>query len=158
QHKSKFAYYEPIMEEVTEQRLVMIRSLRHDFSHGKLALWYQPQIDLTSRRIIGMEALLRWPQDDGSFIPPDVFIPIAEYSGLIVDIGEWVLREACQQLHSLERLGFKGLRMAVNVSMPQFRDKDFVTRVARSLENFQIKPPQLELEITESVIMDEPEV
>lgn len=158
QHKGHYAFYDARMEETTEQRLVMIRSLRGDFSHNKLALWFQPQIDLTSRRVIGMEALLRWPQPDGGFIPPDVFIPIAEYSGLIVDIGEWVMREACQQLQSLQRLGFNGLRMAVNVSMPQFRDKGFVGRVKRCLESYQIRPQQLELEITESVIMDEPEV
>ncbi|MFY0665528.1 MAG: EAL domain-containing protein [Natronospirillum sp.] len=155
---SHFAYYSPDIELATQHRLDIIRSLRADFQNNALALWYQPQIDLTSRAVIGMEALLRWPQKDGSFIPPDVFIPIAEYSGLIVDIGYWVLRQACAQLQALQEQNFRGLRIAVNVSMPQFRTADFPSQVAQCIKEYGINPRQIELEITESIIMDEPEV
>ncbi|WLD57485.1 EAL domain-containing protein [Salinispirillum sp. LH 10-3-1] len=152
------AYFSPSMEQATQDRLDIVRSLQSDFDKEGLELWYQPQIDLTTHAVIGMEALLRWPQPDGSFIPPDTFIPIAEYSGLIVDIGLWVLRQACQQLQSMQAQNLHGLRIAVNVSMPQFRNADFPAQVARCLKEFNIKPRQIELEITESIIMDEPQV
>ncbi|MDP4536263.1 EAL domain-containing protein [Alkalimonas collagenimarina] len=153
-----FEYYCPEMEEETADRLAMLRTLRHDFAQDKLQLWYQPQICLKSRQVIGMEALLRWPQQGGGFVSPAVFIPLAEYSGLIVEIGAWVLQQACMQVQELKRQGFHGLRIAVNVSMPQFRSPHFVESVIDCVNQFQIKPELLELEITESVVMDDPKI
>lgn len=153
-----FEYYCPEMEEETADRLAMLRTLRYDFAQDKLQLWYQPQICLKSRQVIGMEALLRWPQQGGGFVSPAVFIPLAEYSGLIVEIGAWVLQQACMQLQELKRQGFHGLRIAVNVSMPQFRSPHFVESVIDCVNQFQIKPELLELEITESVVMDDPKI
>lgn len=153
-----YEYYCPEMEDETADRLAMLRTLRHDFAQDKLQLWYQPQICLKSRQVIGMEALLRWPQHGGGFVSPAVFIPLAEYSGLIVEIGAWVLQQACMQLQELKRQGFHDLRIAVNVSMPQFRNPHFVDSVIDCVNQFQIKPELLELEITESVVMDDPKI
>ena len=123
-----------------------------------MQLWYQPQICLNSGNVLGMEALLRWPQPDGSFISPAVFIPLAEYSGLIIEIGDWVLQQACKQLQSLKSLGSAKLCIAVNVSMPQFRNHRFVQSVMDCVQRYQVNPALLELEITESVVMDEPQI
>ncbi len=155
---TNFGYYEPEMEEKTTWRLGMIRQLRTDFSARKLQVWYQPQVDLVSERIVGMEALLRWPSADGSFISPAVFVPLAEYSGLIIDIGAWVLEESCLRLKQLRDKGFKDVRVAVNISMPQFRDPEFVPLVKSAVTKHGIHPAALELEITESVVMDEPQI
>jgi EAL domain-containing protein (putative c-di-GMP-specific phosphodiesterase class I) len=144
------------MEEQTTWRLDMIRQLRRDFNERKLQLWYQPQIDLLSEKIIGMEALLRWPSQDGGFISPVVFVPLAEYSGLIIDIGAWVMEEACEKLKYLSAQGYQNLRMAVNISMPQFRDPEFIDIVKNAILSNDLKPESIELEITESIVMDEP--
>ena len=155
---TNFGYYEPEMEEKTTWRLGMIRQLREDFAERTLQVWYQPQVDLVSERIIGMEALLRWPSKDGGFISPAVFVPLAEYSGLIIEIGAWVLGESCRQIKVLNDKGYDDLRVAVNISMPQFRDPEFVRSVKNAVLENDIKPEFLELEITESVVMDEPQI
>lgn len=155
---TNFEYYEPEMEEQTTWRLDMIRQLAADFSARKLQLWYQPQVDLVTERVVGMEALLRWPTSNGGFISPDVFIPLAEYSGLIIDIGAWVLEESCKQLSVLDKHGFNDLRMAVNISMPQFRDPEFINVVKKVITREGLAPARIELEITESIVMDEPHI
>jgi diguanylate cyclase (GGDEF)-like protein len=155
---TNFEYYAPEMEQETTWRLEMIRKLAIDFEARKLQLWYQPQVDLVTEQIVGMEALLRWPTEDGGFVSPAVFVPLAEYSGLIIDIGAWVLEEACKQLSALQEQGFKGLRMAVNISMPQFRDPNFIESVKNIITEHDLEPDRIELEITESVVMDEPQI
>lgn len=156
--RSRHSYYQPEMEDETSWRLGMIRRLTADFRAGKLEVWYQPQVKVASREVIGMEALLRWPDGDGGYISPVTFIPLAEYSGLIVDIGAWVLEQSCQELHRLSDLGFNNLRVAINVSMPQFRNTNFVDEVDATVKRFGIKPEDVELEITESVVMDDPKL
>jgi diguanylate cyclase (GGDEF)-like protein len=153
-----FEYYSSEMEEQMAGRLALLRTLRQDFSQDKLHLWYQPQIALDSNKVIGMEALLRWPTAQGGFISPAVFIPLAEYSGLIVEIGAWVIQQACQQIKFLQSHGLQNMRIAVNVSMPQFRNPLFVQSVIDCVERYQVNPALLELEITESVVMDEPKM
>ncbi len=153
-----YQYYQADMEEEMAERLALLRMLRQDFAHDRLQLWYQPQVSLNTKRVVGMEALLRWPQTNGLFVSPAVFIPLAEYSGLIVDIGSWVLEQACLQIKQLQKQGFAQLRIAVNVSMPQFRNHGFVQSVIECVQRHQIDPQLLELEITESVVMDEPRI
>jgi len=155
---ANFEYYAPEMEEETTWRLGMIRQLRSDFTERKLEVWYQPQIDLLSENIVGMEALLRWPDREGGYISPALFVPLAEYSGLIIEIGAWVLEQACCHLRQLCSDGYGDLRVAVNISMPQFRDPEFVGMVKNTILDNDIKPEHLELEITESVVMDEPQI
>lgn len=151
-------YYAKSIESQTTWRLDMIRQLRSDFINRKLQLWYQPQVDLVSEKVVGMEGLLRWPDGEGGYISPAVFIPLAEYSGLIVDIGQWVLEESCRKLKELKAAGYDNLRVAVNISIPQFRDRHFVEKVKNALIASDCDPRLLELEITESVVMDEPQI
>lgn len=155
---SNYAYYAPRMEEDTEQRLILSRALRDALAQGALQVWYQPQFDLRSGKVTGVEALLRWPQPDGEFIPPSIFIPIAEHTGLIVEIGFWVIDQVCQDLCRLAADGHPALRAAINISMPQFRSPDFISGIVQTLRTCDLNPCQIELEITESVLMDEPEV
>lgn len=153
-----FEYFAKDIEDKTTWRLEMIRRLRSDFMARKLELWFQPQVDLVSEKVVGMEGLLRWPDGNNGYISPAVFVPLAEYSGLIVDIGEWVLEEACHRLKDLKEANFGDLRVAVNISMPQFRDRSFVNKVLGTISTSKCDPSLLELEITESVVMDEPQI
>lgn len=153
-----FEFYAKDIEDQTTWRLNMIRRLRNDFAERKLELWFQPQVDLLNENVVGIEGLLRWPDSDGGYTPPSVFVPLAEYSGLIVDIGEWVLEESCRRLQQLKDLNYGHLRVAVNVSIPQFRDRLFVDKVKQALNNANCAPELLELEITESIVMDEPQI
>ncbi|XQW85430.1 EAL domain-containing protein [Thalassotalea piscium] len=157
-NKVHFVYYQPEMEEKTLWRLGMIRQLRTDFADNRLELWYQPQLNLSTGKVIGAEALLRWRTSDGSFISPAVFIPLAEYSGLIIDIGDWVINQACQTIKTLEQKNFSQVGISVNVSIPQFRKDDFVDNIIKATKEHQIPPNKLELEITENILMDEPQV
>lgn len=156
--RSHHEYYLAEMEDNTRWRLEIVHQLRRAFDARQLQLCYQPQIALATGQVVGVEALLRWPGEQGVIQPPDVFIPLAEYSGLIVQIGAWVLEQACAQYAQLMQAGFTRLKMAVNVSMPQFRKADFVENVAAILAHHRMPPQLLELEITESIAMDEPKV
>ncbi|UXY16760.1 EAL domain-containing protein [Chitiniphilus purpureus] len=151
-----FDYFSGDMEEHTRWRLDLIRQLKHDFHAEKLVVWYQPQVAIYSGDVVGVEALLRWPDGDGFVQPPSVFVPLAEYSGLIVEIGEWVLSQACHAYRELAQLQESRIRIAVNISMPQFRAGNLTERVAALLGSQRVPPSALELEITESVAMDEP--
>jgi diguanylate cyclase (GGDEF)-like protein len=138
------------------ERVRLMHALRSGFARGELFLAYQPQVDLSRRRAFGAEALLRWRLDDGRLVPPDRFIPIAEYSGLIIEIGEWVLRQACLELIRVRAAGHLDFTMSVNVSQVQFRHPNFLEMVARALEDTGAPPECVELEITESMAMEEP--
>lgn len=153
-----FVYYAQEMEQDTLGRLDMIRQLRADFAEQRLELWYQPQLNLQSGQVIGAEALLRWRTSDGRFISPAVFIPLAEYSGLIISIGDWVINQACKQIKVLEEKGFNDVGISVNVSIPQFRRDTFVDSIIEATQVHQVEPNKLELEITENILMDEPQV
>lgn len=155
----QYEYFIPEMENNTRWRLEVIHQLRRDFEAGKLEIWYQPQINLATGKPSGLEALMRWPDGNGGFVqPPAVFIPLAEYSGLILDLGEWALDEACKALQQIIPLSSTAHRMAVNVSMPQLRQSSFAGKLATILGRHAINPANLELEITESIAMDEPKV
>ena len=138
------------------ERVRLMHALRSGFRRGELFLAYQPQIDLASRRPFGAEALLRWRLEDGQLVPPDRFIPIAEYSGLIVEIGAWVLREACAELVRLRAAGHRDFTMSINVSQAQFRHPQFVEVLRRALQDSGAPPDYVELEITESMAMEDP--
>ena len=146
--------YTPDMEEKMAWRLGIIRQLRQDFEQRKLEVWFQPQLDLNTLEIIGCEALLRWPSGNGQYISPAIFVPMAEDAGLIVDIGQWVLEQACMQQKRLEAMGF-AISIAVNVSVPQFKVKGYAQQVKDTLIKYDVKPQFIELEVTESVVMDE---
>lgn len=138
------------------ERVRMMHALRRGFRDNQLFLHYQPQVDLASGRPFGAEALLRWCMDDGRLVPPDRFIPIAEYSGLIVEIGEWVLRQACAELMRLRAAGHVDFTMSINVSQVQFRHPRFLDMLRGALADSGAPPAYIELEITESMAMDDP--
>lgn len=141
------------MEFETRARVRLLQDLRSAFERERLFVVYQPQVRLSDRQLIGVEALLRWRNDDGSFVAPAQFIPLAESSGLIISLGEWVLRSACHDLHRINQHSAQPLRMAVNVSVMQFRQPNFLDVLDRALSESAIDPRLLELEITESVAM-----
>ena len=139
------------------ERLELESRLRQAFEARQLALYYQPQVDTLSGELIGMEALLRWRQPDGSMVPPDKFIPIAEECGLIVPIGAWVLREACHQQKAWLREGISRVPVGVNLSARQFDDANLLATIQGALAETGLPPAYLDLELTESLVMGNPE-
>ena len=156
QQRAGHFYFSRSMGVEIRERVRMMHALRSGFQRGQLFLAYQPQVDLKANRPFGAEALLRWRTEDGRLVPPDRFIPIAEYSGLIVEIGEWVLRQACAELMRLRQAGHTDFTMSVNVSQVQFRHPHFLEMLGRALEDTGAPPEFIELEITESMAMEEP--
>jgi diguanylate cyclase (GGDEF)-like protein/PAS domain S-box-containing protein len=136
------------------QRLDMETALRHALAQQQFQLAYQPQVRAADGKIVGVEALLRWHWTGHGNVPPDRFIPVAEATGLIVPIGEWVLRSACAQLAAWRSAGLLPLRMAVNIAARQLSDPDFADRVAGILAEEGVPPDMFEIEITESQLME----
>lgn len=151
--KDNYQFYTPRMNARAHEMLLLERDLRRALEVSQFCLHYQPQIELKTGQMIGVEALLRWQHPQQGLVPPDDFIPLAEETGLIVAIGEWVLREACQQQVRWQKQGFPALRMAVNISGRQLKQPDFIETVDLILTETGISPQYLELEITESIIM-----
>ncbi|MBL8489409.1 MAG: EAL domain-containing protein [Rhodocyclaceae bacterium] len=139
------------------ERLTLEGELRRAVDKGLFELHYQPQIDLESGRLVGLEALIRWPHPELGLLPPARFIPLAEQNGLIVRIGEWVMREACRQMGRWKAAALPTVRVAVNVSARQFRAGDLVDTVGRVLAEHPIDRGQLEMEFTEGVLMEQTE-
>jgi diguanylate cyclase (GGDEF)-like protein/PAS domain S-box-containing protein len=134
-------------------RLALESNLRQALDKGEFFLVYQPQMEIATRKIVGFEALIRWQHPELGLIPPDSFIPIAEDSGLILQIGEWVLRTACTEAQAWWDSGLCPVPVAVNVSAAQFRQADFPTLVHRALQETGLSPQFLELELTESLLL-----
>lgn len=151
--RNAFMVYTPALEHGKAQRMSVETQLRMALNNDELSLYYQPQIQLSELRVIGVEALLRWQHPQLGNVLPKTFIPIAEETGLIISIGEWVLREACRQHLSWIEQGLPAMRMAVNISGVQFKQREFCGLVKRIIEDYGIDPQYLELELTESVVM-----
>lgn len=150
--RNNYQFYSLEMSTRVLERLTLENSLRHALERDELILHYQPQIDVRSGEIVGMEALLRWQHPDFGLVPPLDFVPLLEDTGLIIPVGEWVLKTACMQLAEWQRQGWNGMRMAVNISGRQFERPGLPRAVAEALA-CGIEASQLELEITESVLM-----
>jgi diguanylate cyclase (GGDEF)-like protein/PAS domain S-box-containing protein len=155
--RGNYQFYSEEMNARTLDRLTLESGLRHAVERGELQLKYQPQIDLADGAILGAEALLRWQPAGQQLVMPDAFITIAEETGLIVPIGEWVLRTACAQQVAWRQAGLPDLRIAVNLSARQFRQPGLDAMVARVLADTGCAADRLELEITESVLMERPD-
>lgn len=153
--RGSFVSYSSEMGSDIRERVRLLQNLRQAVESERLFVVYQPQVNLSTQEIVGVEALIRWRREDGSFVPPDRFIPLAEASGMIVAIGDWVLRMACHELKRFQALGLPQLRMSVNVSQMQFRHPDFMQNLQSALTDTNISPGNLELEITESVAMED---
>ena len=148
-----FAFFEGSMNSKALHRFTIEARLREALQRDEFSLEYQPQFDVRTGGISGMEALLRWRSEALGSVPPSEFIPVADESGLILPIGEWVLRTACRQAKVWHDQGLAAGRMAVNVSAKQFGQADFPSKVAAILRETGLEPSKLELEITESVVM-----
>lgn len=155
-HRGASQYFSDAMGTDARERFKLLKGLRMSFEENRLFLAYQPQVDLATGRCIGAEALLRWRDEHGKFIPPDQFIPLAEQSGLIVHIGEFVLRTACFELRRIIDAGHADFRMAVNISLAQFRHANFLNSVQSAMRDSGVPAANLELEITESIAMEDP--
>ncbi len=155
--RNNFQFYVQEMNSMSAERLDMETSLRHAVERGELVLHYQPSVDLASGRITAVEALVRWQHPTRGMIPPDKFIPLADETGLIGEIGQWVLFEACRQTKVWHDEGMIELNVSVNVSAVQFRQGDLRLVVADALAQTGLPPSCLDLEITETVLMQEAE-
>jgi EAL domain-containing protein (putative c-di-GMP-specific phosphodiesterase class I) len=150
-HRGQDLRYAEQMGAEARDRALLLSELRVAIDEARLYLVYQPQRDLRTQALVGLEALLRWRTEDGRLIPPDQFIPVAEHSGLIVPLGQWVLATACATMREMLDLGCAPRRMAVNVSVAQLRDPGFFETVRGALAANGLQGHHLELEITESV-------
>jgi EAL domain-containing protein (putative c-di-GMP-specific phosphodiesterase class I) len=152
--KNNFQFYTNSMSATAFERLSMENALRKALGSNEFEMYYQPKIDLASNRAIGMEALIRWNHPEIGLVSPADFIPLAEETGLIVPLGEWVLHTVCSQMRCWFDAGLDPLRIAVNLSACQFRQTTLWKMVMRTLQETGIAPELLEIELTESVIMD----
>jgi diguanylate cyclase (GGDEF)-like protein/PAS domain S-box-containing protein len=150
--RNQHCFFEDGMANEARERIALEGALRRALEHDEFALHYQPQVDLGTGRVVGVEALLRWQHPEWGFVAPERFIAVAEESGLIVPIGAWVLHAACQQAAAWHAAGLGPLRVAVNLSARQFAQADLAQTVAAALEASGLAPDALDLELTESMV------
>jgi len=155
--RNNFRFYAPAMDERLLERLRLEGELRHALERNEFELHYQPQVDLRTGRIVGMESLLRWNHPELGMIPPGKFISLAEETGLIVPIGAWVIRTACAQTQAWQRAGLGRLRVAVNLSARQFAQKNLAGSIMNILDETGLAAEDLEIELTESLVMTDVE-
>ncbi|MFS8606803.1 MAG: EAL domain-containing protein [Gammaproteobacteria bacterium] len=151
--KNNYQFYTKGTSTLSIERLTLETNLRRALERNEFTLQYQPKVDISTGKITGVEALLRWWNRDLGTVPPARFIPVAEDTGLIVPIGRWVLRTACRQNVAWQRMGLKPIRIGVNLSPRQFKDQHLLRDIADALEESGMAPELLELELTESVVM-----
>jgi diguanylate cyclase (GGDEF)-like protein/PAS domain S-box-containing protein len=154
--KNTFRFFREELNYGVQERIAFDQGLRHALGRHELRLHYQPKIALATGRVVGVEALLRWVSNDFGMVAPDRFIPLAEENRLIVPIGEWVLRTACQQQVAWQQQGLE-LSVAVNLSAVQLKTPDLIERIAAVMTETNIRPDQLELELTESALVEQPD-
>ena len=154
--RNTYRFFQPEMLARTSQRLTLEMDLRHAIAHDELELHYQPQVDLATGRPVAVEALVRWRHPRRGLLPPGEFIPLAEESGLIVELGAWVLNAACRQA-GIWRAAGRHLKMAVNVSARELEAGDLVERIGRLATRHGFAPDDLEIELTESAVMANPQ-
>ena len=154
--KNNFQFYSAELNQIVHEHLMLEANLSRAIREHEMVLDYQPKVDLRSGKVVGAEALVRWRHPVDGVIPPDRFIPVAEETGLIVPLGEWVIDEACGALKSMAALGVDDFVIAVNLSARQLRQRQFADRLGATLRRHGVDPRKLELEVTESQLMDHP--
>ncbi|MBF6622234.1 MAG: EAL domain-containing protein [Pseudomonas stutzeri] len=153
--RNRYQFYVASIDSEMRERRELQKDLGEAVQRGEFHLVYQPQIDYRLKRITGVEALLRWSHPSGKFIGPDTFIPLAEQSGSIIAIGEWVLDQACRQLREWHQLGFSDLRMAVNLSAVQLHHAELPAIISGLLDRYGLPAQSLELEVTETGLIED---
>ncbi len=154
--KNNCQFYSDELNQIVHQHLMLEASLSRAIRNDEMMLGYQPKVDLRTGKVVGAEALVRWRHPEQGMISPDEFIPVAEETGLIVPLGEWVLAEACGALKALQALGIEDFVISVNLSARQLRQRHFAHHLAEVLKRHGVDPRMLELEVTESQLMDRP--
>ena len=149
--KNNFQFFTPAMNTRIQNRLALENDLRHGLERGEFVVYYQPQLNISTGQIVGVEALVRWQHPERGLVLPMEFIPVAEETGLIVPLGEWVLHAACAQIRSWQEAGLPPLRVAVNLSAREFQQGNMIETVAGVLEETGLAPKFLQLEITEGI-------
>lgn len=155
---NQYQFYSAVLSIGSSDRLALQTSLHYALERQELQVYYQPKVNLATGRIMGAEALLRWHHPERGIISPAKFIPMAEETGLIIPIGEWILQTACQQVKQLHDIGFSSLQIAVNLSARQFTQVDFRQKLVKILNTTNLHPKFLELELTESILVENTEV
>jgi diguanylate cyclase (GGDEF)-like protein/PAS domain S-box-containing protein len=152
--RNNFQFYAESMNIITVERFSIENQLRKALDKGELLLFYQPQLDVQARQIVGVEALLRWAHPEKGLLSAASFIPLAEETGFILAIGEWVLRTACRQNKAWQEAGHRPVRVTVNISGLQFKQKNFTNSIQQALDSAGLASRYLELELTETILMD----
>ena len=155
--KNQYQLFNDTMRSRLTARIRLEQDLKLALQEEQFEVFYQPKIDMQTRQVIGSEALVRWRHPANGFISPEVFVPVAEEAGMIIELGEWILRTACKQTNMLQQRGYAGLNVAVNISAVQFTDGNLLPMVSKALNDSKLSPELLELEITESAVMHDPE-
>ncbi len=155
--KNQYQLFNEKMRRRLTDRIRLEQDLKQAIQENQFEVYYQPKIHIQTRQVIGSEALVRWKHPTEGFISPEVFVPVAEEAGLIIELGEWILRTACSETRKLHQLGYGALNIAVNISAVQFTDGNLLPMVSRALKDTKLPPASLELEITESAVMHDPE-
>lgn len=155
--KNQFQLFNESMRKRLTDRIRIEQDLKSALGENQFEVYYQPKINIKTRQVTGAEALVRWIHPVEGRISPELFVPVAEEAGLIIEIGEWILRTACRQTRMLQQVGYRGLNVAVNISAVQFTDGNLLPMVSKALKDSQLQPELLELEITESAVMHDPE-
>ncbi|MWV12449.1 EAL domain-containing protein [Pseudomonas sp. R-28-1W-6] len=156
--RNAFCFFDAQMNAVTRERLSLELDLRQALLRDEFVLHYQPIVDLNTGRLLAAEALIRWQHPERGMVTPDTFIPVAEQSGLIVEIGEWVLHETCRQMMLWQAAGLPRFVVSVNLSSVQFRRGNLESLIRSALDRFGLQPGCLELELTESILLQDSEV
>jgi EAL domain-containing protein (putative c-di-GMP-specific phosphodiesterase class I) len=149
-----FAFYNKDMDALVEQRRQLIQELHEAFAGEQFQLFYQAQVDLKTGKLLGAESLIRWIHPEKGIISPVIFIPIVEQTGMIIKLGHWIFRKACEQAKKWNDMGHP-LRLAVNLSSIQFKQRDLVAQFSKVIKEIGIPPALIELEVTESVMMSD---
>jgi EAL domain-containing protein (putative c-di-GMP-specific phosphodiesterase class I) len=154
--RANYQFFAPEMNAAAGERLALEQALRRALEQNEFALHYQPKVDVATGNVVAMEALVRWHSPERGMVAPNEFIGVSEEIGLIIPLGAWVLREACRQNRAWQDAGLPHLRVAVNLSAYQFRQRDLPEFIAQVLQEERLLPSCLELEVTESVVMHNP--
>ncbi len=154
QGKNNYQFYKESMNLTILERISLENELRKAINLNEFELYYQPQVDINNCQVVGIEALIRWKHPEKGILLPDTFIPLAEEAGLMIPLGEWILYNACAQNRALQKAGFDPIPVAVNISGFQFKQANFVETVEKILQDTHLDPKYLELELTESILME----
>jgi len=154
--KGHFQLFNEKMRSDLSDRINLERDLKQALLNDEFEVYYQPKINISTKEVTGAEALVRWKHPEKGYISPEDFVPVAEETGLIIQLGEWILRTSCKRMRELQNLGYTGLTVAVNISAVQFTDGNLLPMIVSALEDSGLNPELLELEITESAVMHDP--